>query len=229
MDIRGFIPTSLVDWNGKIVSVVFTPRCNFRCSFCFNRKLLIEPEKLEKISVEQVLNYLKRNSDFLDGVCITGGEPLLQNGLEEFCRKVKSLGMMVKLDTNGAIPSKLKRLIEKKLIDYIAMDIKAPLEKYEKVARVKIDKEKIEESIKLIIDSKIDHEMRSTILPRLHSKEDITEMAKSIRGAKKYFLQQFVPGETLDPKFKNSKQFTQEEFEIIKNECNKYICTELRI
>src|SRR5512137_763965 len=125
MDIRGFIPTSLVDWDGKVVSTVFTPKCNFECCFCHNHELVRSPEKFNRIADEDVLKHLQENADFLDGVCITGGEPTLQRDLFEFCEKVKALGLMVKLDTNGTNPLLLKRMIQKKLVDFIAMDVKA--------------------------------------------------------------------------------------------------------
>ena len=113
MDIRGFVPTSMVDWDGQVVSTIFTPKCNFECVFCHNHELVTCPEKFERVAEEKVVEHLKKNSDFLDGVCITGGEPTLQPGLYGFCEKMKSLGLKVKLDTNGTNPVLLKNLIQK--------------------------------------------------------------------------------------------------------------------
>jgi len=231
MKIKGFIKNTFIEYPGKIAAMIFLPNCNFRCSFCFNPELISDSDKLKDIDEREVFDFLEKNKKWIDGLVLSGGEPTLSKDLPEFIRKIKKMGFLVRIYTNGTNPEMLKQLIDEKLIDSIAMDIKAPLneESYEKVTNVKGMVEKVKNSIELITNSSIDNEMRSTVLPNLHSKEDIIEMAKSIRKAKKYFLQQFIPEKTLDPKFKNCKSFTQEELEIIKDECNKYIPTELRI
>jgi len=228
LEVKGHIPSSLLDYPGKICSVIFLPDCNFRCPFCQNPDLIIKPDKIPNVEHEKIFEHLKSRRKWLDGVCITGGEPCLHRSLPDFLSKIKKLGFLVKLDTNGTNPKMIKELIEKKLVDYIAMDIKAPLKKYDKVARVKVNKNAIQESIDLIINSSVDHEMRSTVLPKLHTKEDIIEMAKTIKKARKYVLQQFRSIKTLDPKFKNCKSFSREQIESIERECNKYIPTEIK-
>jgi pyruvate formate lyase activating enzyme len=231
MKIKGFIKNTFIEYPGKIAAMIFLPNCNFRCSFCFNPELIEDSEKIRDVDEKEVFDFLEKQKKWIDALIISGGEPLLHKDLPEFIKKIKRMGYLVRIYTNGTNPDMLKELIDNKLIDSIAMDIKAPLneESYEKVTNVKGMVEKVKDSIELITNSSIDNEMRSTVLPSLHSKEDIIEMAKSIRRAKMYCLQQFRSEKTLDPKFKNCKAFTQEELEIIKEECNKYVPTELRI
>lgn len=226
--IKGIQKTTLIDYPGKVASTIFMERCNFNCPYCQNPDLVENYEKLDEIPVKELLSFLKSRKKWIDGVCITGGEPTIHKNLPDLIRKIKSLGFLVKLDTNGNNPKMLEGLIKKKLVDYIAMDIKAPLEKYDKVAKVKVNKKDIQKSVDLIMNSGIDYEFRSTILPALHSKEEIIKMAKWLKGAKRYFLQQFKSNITLDPKFRKNKPFTQEELKEIKKECNKYVHTEIR-
>jgi pyruvate formate lyase activating enzyme len=226
--LKGLQKMSLIDYPAKIVSTIFLDGCNFRCPYCQNPDLIKNPDKLPNIKEEELLKFLESRKKWIDGVCITGGEPTTHKDLPKLIKKIKNLNLLVKLDTNGSNPKMLEELIKRKLVDYVAMDIKAPLEKYDKAAKVKINKKNIRKSVGLIIDSGIDYEMRSTILPELHSKEDIIKIAKWLKGAKRYFLQQFRAKVTLDPKFKKCKPFTQEEMEELKKECNKYVHTEIR-
>jgi pyruvate formate lyase activating enzyme len=227
MDIRGFIPTSLVDWDGKVVSTVFTPKCNFECSFCHNHELVKSPEKFEPVSEEKIIAHLKENADFLDGICITGGEPTLQRDLFEFCEKIKSLGFEVKLDTNGTNPTVLKKLIQKKLVDFVAMDIKAPIsmKKYEKISGVKSGYliENVEESIQTLLKSDIDYEFRTTIVPSIHTKEEVKEIARSISGCKKYVLQKFQPENAYSDSLKKERGQTDEEMDCLVKVIKKYV------
>jgi pyruvate formate lyase activating enzyme len=197
MNIRGFVDTSFVDWDGKVSSVVFTGGCNMRCGFCYNFGLVMHPEKFDRIPVEHILDYLRENSDFLDGVCITGGEPTMQKDLEGFCKRVKELGLEIKLDTNGTNPQVLKQLIDQGLIDYAAMDVKARLDEgvYSDLVGVSLNGsvDDIERSIQIIIDSGVDHEFRTTVVPGVHSKEDVRQISKSIANANRYRLQKFQP------------------------------------
>lgn len=211
LDIRGYLPSSFLDYPGKIVSVVFLPGCNFRCPFCFNVEMVKNSRKLKRIEAEEVFNHLKSRKKWLDGICITGGEPTLHKGLFDFISKIKQMGFLVKLDTNGTNPEILKKLIEDKLLDYIAMDIKAPLEKYEKVVESKLDLKKIQESVDIIRNGGVEYEFRSTILPKLHSKEDILGIGKWLKGSKRYFLQQFRPEKTLDKEFQKEKPYSIEQ------------------
>ena len=228
MKISGLQKTSLIDYPGKIASTLFVSNCNFRCPYCYNSDLVFD-KNTEDFKKEKIFKILKQRIKFIDGVCITGGEPTLNEDLPEFISEIKKLNLLVKLDTNGTNPKMLEHLIKNKLIDYIAMDIKAPLDKYNKITNSNVDIKKIKESINIIINSGIDHEMRTTILPSLHTKRDIIEIAKTIKSAKRYFIQQFVSNvRLLDPKLEKSKTFTDNELESIKKECNKYIKTEIR-
>ena len=142
MEIKGFVDLSLVDWDGKLSCVIFLPNCNFRCPFCHNTTLVLHPERGETIPFERVEDYLNKQKDWLDGVCITGGEPTLHNDLPDLCSKLKEIGFLVKVDTNGTNPTMMKELMNKSLINYIAMDIKAPLtaEKYSKATGINAKK-----------------------------------------------------------------------------------------
>ena len=212
MKIAGLQKTSLIDYPDKVAAIVFTQGCPFRCGYCYNPELLpLQSDKL--FSTQVILDFLVRRKKVLDALVITGGEPTLQKDLPQFIKKVKALGYLVKLDTNGTNPEMLKQLISTKTIDYIAMDIKAPIKDYSRVVNVKVDEAKIKKSIKLIMNSGLGYEFRSTILPRLHTKEDLVQMAKLIKGAKRYYLQKFLPqgGKLQDPSFGQAKSFTDKE------------------
>jgi len=228
MLIKGLEKTSLSDWEEKIIAVIFTGGCNFRCGFCFNSELVIGHRKMPEIPKQTIFKFLKKRKNLLDGVCITGGEPLLQKDIAEFIVKIKKLGFAVKLDHNGSMPEKLEYLMHKKLIDYIAMDIKGPLNHYQKITKSQIKPETIKASIDLITSSGIDHEFRSTLVPALHSVQDVVNMAKLIQNGKRYFLQNFKNQKTLDPKFKKYKPFTRNELKRLAKKCSKYIYTEVR-
>jgi pyruvate formate lyase activating enzyme len=195
LDIKGFIETSLIDWDGKVVSVIFLPGCNFRCPYCQNMDLVDHPEKFKTVPEERIFEYLESHRDFIDGVCITGGEPTIHKnkGLTEFIRHVKQEGFLVKLDTNGSDPDYLKELACSGLLDFVAMDIKAPLEDYNKAASVKVNTEAVKESIRFLLSGNIDHEFRTTVAPTITGIPEIEGISKLIAGAKKYVLQQFEP------------------------------------
>jgi pyruvate formate lyase activating enzyme len=220
MEIKGFIDVSFVDWDGKISSVIFLPNCNFRCPFCHNLNLVLNPEKLDTIPFEYVKKQLDRQRGWTDGVCITGGEPTLHSSLPELCSRLKKMGFLVKVDTNGTNPSMLKKLMKKGLIDYVAMDIKAPLtvEKYSKASGVKAEKmlENVNESIEILLGSNMDYEFRTTVVPRLHKKEDIKQICHSLTGCRKYVLQKFdvsLGKTTINPEFNKLQPFTDEEMQ----------------
>ena len=227
--IKGLERTSLIDYPGKVAAVVFLGRCNFRCPFCHNRELVLNPEGIESVAEEDVMDFLREREKWLDGVVISGGEPTLHRELPGFLEKLKGIGYAVKLDTNGTNPEMLKGLMERGLVDFVAMDIKGPLEKYEKSAGVKADTGKIRESIRLIIGSGIEHEFRSTVLPALHTKEDVEEMARMVTGASKFCIQQFRPKNTLDPSFGKEKPFSREEMKELQEICGKHVGTEVRL
>ena len=190
MQIAGFVPNSFVDYPGKIAALIFAPGCNMNCWYCHNHHLLVRGADSVVYNPGSILADLERKKGFLDAVVLTGGEPTLQSGLDDFARAVKELGYLVKLDTNGTRPDVIRALHEEHLLDYIAMDIKAPFEKYEAVCRRRIDMDKVKESIALIMESGIDYEFRTTFSPDLTS-EDIVKLASYIKGAKCYTLQQY--------------------------------------
>ncbi len=212
MQIGGLQKLTLIDFPGRLAATIFLTGCNFRCPFCYASELVL-PEKIKKqpkISQTELFKFLKERKKLIDGVVLCGGEPTISKGLMSLIKKIKKMGFLVKLDTNGADPKTLKKLIDEKLIDYVAMDLKAPKEKYQKVTGTKIDIKKIQKSIDILKEGKVDYEFRSTIVPTLHKKEDVIEMAKWIRGAKKYYLQNFRPEKTIDPKFEKIKPYPLE-------------------
>ena len=218
MEIKGAIDFSLADWDGKISSVFFLPNCNFRCPFCHNSTIVLHPEREDSIPFERVENYLKKQRGWIDGVCITGGEPTLHGDLPDLCSKLKEMGFLVKVDTNGTNPTMVKELIENGLVDYIALDIKAPLtvEKYSKAIGVNAEKllGRVKETARMLMESKMDYEFRTTVVPTLHEKKDIEEICRGIKGCKKYVLQKFdvsLGKTTLNPAFSKLKPFTNEE------------------
>ena len=193
MLINGFQKLTILDYPGKVACIVFTPGCNFRCPFCHNAALVTHIDKETYIDVDEVLAYLKKRQGLLDGVVITGGEPLLQDGIEEFIAEIKSLGYSVKLDTNGSFPEKLISIVKKGLVDYVAMDIKNSKEKYGKTIGVNdFDIAPIERSVDFLLQGNVDYEFRTTIVDGFHTLQDIQDIVVWIKGAHKYFLQNFV-------------------------------------
>jgi pyruvate formate lyase activating enzyme len=206
MEFRGWQKTSLLEYPGKISTVLFTGGCNFRCPFCYNSDLVLRPEKLKRISEGDVLDFLKRRRKLYQAVMVTGGEPTVHRDLPEFFKKVKSLGLMAGLETNGTNPGMLKALIRDKLIDFVAMDVKTSLkrEKYMKAAAISDGRlfGNVLKSVEMLKDSGMDYEFRTTVVPGMHTEGDILEIADQLKGSKKYVLQKFIPRETtLDPEF----------------------------
>lgn len=193
MNFSGFQKLTLLDFPGHVACTLFSHGCNFRCPYCHNAMLVTEEKSGDVFSDEEILSYLKKRKGILDGVCFTGGEPLIQKELPDFIRKVKELGFLVKLDTNGSFPERLKELVGEGLVDYVAMDIKNSLSKYGDTIDIKnFSTEKVEQSIDFLIGSSINFEFRTTIVAEYHTIQDIEDIAKRIKGAKKYFLQNFV-------------------------------------
>lgn len=211
MRIEGFIKTTLSDWDGKVSCMAFVPGCNFSCPFCHNPHMVKGGE--EAVDNDEILNYIKNNNDFLDGFVISGGEPTLNRDLYVFLKDIKKLGLDIKIDTNGSSPDVLDDLIGAKLVDYVAMDVKSPLvpEKYSVATGGYEDVAKIKESIRIIMESGIDYEFRTTVFPEAVSIEDVIEIAKSLRGAKRYCIQQFRPGVTMDPEAGKVKPYSQKQ------------------
>lgn len=192
MKISGLQKTTLLDFPGRVAATIFTAGCNFRCPFCHNSDLLDGGED-GCYSEEEVLDFLIKRRNILEGVCISGGEPTLQPDLESFIRQIRKIGLAVKLDTNGYRPDVLKMLCRKGLLDYIAMDIKASREHYTQVSGVsRLHMEKIDESIEFLLSGRIAYEFRTTVVRGLHSSEDFRQMGPWIEGCLKYFLQCFT-------------------------------------
>lgn len=229
MRIGGFQKISLVDFPGKISSIIFTVGCNFRCPFCYVPELVLQEKikEIKKISEAYIFSYLRKNKKFIDAVVITGGEPTLQPDLVSFVRKIKSMNFLVALETNGTNPSIIQTLINDKLIDYIEVDIKTKLtfEKYnEIVGNVLTHKifENVKKSIKLLINSDIKYEFRTTIIKEYHSINDILDICKSIKGVKNYYLQNVKnPGNLIGRK--KLTPFSNKEIEKIIKKGRKFV------
>jgi len=189
MKIGGFQKTSLLDYPDRISAIVWTSGCNFRCPFCYNKNLALGTAEL--FPHDEILSFLLKRKTLLEGVVISGGEPLLHDDLVDFIKKIKNLQLLVKIDTNGAFPEQLRELLEQQLVDYIAMDVKAPKKKYSQLTGIKIDLSKIEASIDIIRTKAPAYEFKTTFIPGLLTKEDIIEIAQWLNGADTYFLQQF--------------------------------------
>jgi len=210
MKIGGLQKTSLLDYPEEVSAIIWTVGCNFNCPFCYNKDLV--KSKTSEISEDEVLSFLDKRKKILDGLVISGGEPFLQKDLKSFCKKVKKIGYKIKIDTNGTFPDKLKELIDEKLVDYIAMDVKAPTKKYDKLAGKKIDIKKIKKSIGILQNSGIDYEFKTTYVPSLLVKKDIIEIGKRLDGSEKYFLQQFKNDTpTLSSDLEKVKSYSKEE------------------
>jgi pyruvate formate lyase activating enzyme len=222
VEIKGLQKTSLIDYPGKVCAVVFFGGCDFRCLFCYNVELVLNPERLKTIPEEEFLEFQKKRKKWLDGIVLGGGEPCIQQNLPGFIRKIKNLGFLVKLDTNGSKPEMLEKLLKENLLDYIAMDIKSPLEKYDKAAGVKVNKKAIQKSIDLIRNSGVDYEFRTTVVPRFLDKNDLFIIGKWLKGSKRFFIQQFRSQTTINPEFQKEKSFKPEELNEFKDMLKPY-------
>ena len=193
MNFNGFQKLTLLDYPGHVACTLFTAGCNFRCPFCHNASLVTHISDSEHYSEEFVLDYLSKRKGIIDGVCITGGEPLLHDGLEDFIKKVKNMDYLVKLDTNGYLPDRLISLVNNGLVDYVAMDIKNSKEKYVLSAGIdSLDITQIEKSVSFLLENHVEYEFRTTVVNELHTLQDIESAAEWISGAQKYFLQSFT-------------------------------------
>lgn len=192
MKIEALQKLTLLDYPGKMAATVFTYGCNLRCPFCHNA-LLVTEESAGGIDTEEVLSFLSKRKGMLEGVCVTGGEPLLQPDIEDFLKAIKDMGFMVKLDTNGTFPKKLKDIVRKGLVDYVAMDIKNCRDKYALTSgKTCMDLTAIDESIKFLLSGEIEAEFRTTVVKNFHTEEDLLKITHWISGCDRYFLQQFV-------------------------------------
>ncbi len=218
----GFQKLTLLDFPGKVACTVFTKGCNFRCPFCHNTNLVTLDGQEQSIPEDEVLSYLKKRQGILEGICVSGGEPLLHHDLPEFLTKVKALGYAIKLDTNGSFPDKLKELAKQGLIDYVAMDIKNSIEKYPQTSGCQtLNLDHIHESIDFLLQGNLDFEFRTTVVEELHTVTDIQSIARRIEGDTKYFLQNFVDSGNIIEK--NLHPVNDETLEMMKQSAAQFV------
>ncbi len=223
MKIGGLQKISLIDYPGHLSAILFTQGCNFHCPYCHNPELVQETAAL--IPEEEVFAFLKRRMQLLDAVTITGGEPTIHTDLISFIKRISDLGFLVKLDTNGTNPHIVRALITRKLISYVAMDIKAPLTRYGETAARPVDIDALQESIALLKSNKIPYEFRTTIVKSLITPDDFDSIGETIRGASRYYLQRFVPTKTLNPAFLKKVCYSESELESIRTRMEQYVTT----
>lgn len=222
MEFGGIEKLTLVDYPGKVACMVYTIGCNFRCPYCHNPELVDETVEA-RVTEHDFFCFLNARRDMLDGVVITGGEPTMHDDLPRVMREIKNRGFLVKLDSNGTRPQMLREAIEGRLVDYIAMDIKSPLKAYGTVVARPVNTEAIEESIKLLINSNVDYEFRTTIVKGMLSRQDLGQMGKEIRGAKRYVLQKFVSTKILNPQFRNKVSYSDDEMKGFQEMLTPYV------
>ncbi|MBI5037419.1 MAG: anaerobic ribonucleoside-triphosphate reductase activating protein [Candidatus Kerfeldbacteria bacterium] len=217
MRIGGLQKFSMIDYPGLVSAIVFTTGCNFRCGYCHNPELVKPEYFLPPIPVEDILEFLRARQGKLEAVVITGGEPTVHPDLPQFIGAIKALGYKIKLDSQGTNPAMLDSLIQDRLIDYIAMDIKGPLNRYAEITNMPVNPADIQESIRLIMASGLPYEFRTTIVREQLGTADFRSMAQLIRGAEKYYLQKFIPTKANDSSFLNKHPYTDDELrEIMK-------------
>lgn len=224
MKICGFQKLTLLDYPGKTAATVFTGGCNFRCPFCHNGDLVLSHNDMDEITEDEIFSVLNRRKGFLDGVCVTGGEPLMWQDTEDFLKKIKDMGYLVKLDTNGSYPERLEKIIESGSIDYVAMDIKNSPSSYSKTVGLEsFDTLSVKKSVEIIRASGIDHEFRTTLVKGLHTPKDMEEIGKWLEGERKYFLQAFKMSDNVIDK--SMSGFEKEELEKMLEIVRIYIPT----
>lgn len=225
MKIGGLQKLSLVDYPGKVAASIFTIGCNFRCGFCHNPELVLPEKYTAELNTDEVLHFLESRVGKLDGVAISGGEPTLHKDLPDFIRKLKKMGYAIKLDSQGSNPDMLECLISQKLLDFIAMDVKGPLEKYSQIMSWPIEPKIIEKSIQIIMSSGLDYEFRTTVVKSQLEYSDFDNIGNMVKGAKRYALQKFRPNVEMvnTAEFKHAKTYSDEEFQKIKTIMEKYV------
>ena len=228
VEIKGLEKFAPRDFPGHISSTVFLGGCNFRCPFCHNSDLVLRPEILPTFPLDYFLSFLDSRKGWLEGICISGGEPLLQDDLETLLILIKGRNLLVKIDINGSFPSRLEDLIRKKLVDHIAMDVKAPLKRYQEVTRATVNEEDIVRSVDIIKNSGLGYVFRTTLVPGLVGPEDIKKICQMLDGANIFQLQQFVPLNTLDSHYLQKKPYRREEIQGLARIAEPYF-SEVRI
>jgi len=219
-EIKGFLETSFLDWPGKLCSVLFLPRCNFRCPYCHNHLLVLHPERYASIPLEDVFSRLQSFRGWIDGVCITGGEPTLERDLPRLIHEFKNRGFLVKLDTNGSNPQMLEDLLKNREIDFVSMDVKAPLDpfSYRRSTGVAIDLDLILKSVDLLKREEVEYQFRMTVVPGLHGEEEIKRLGGQLRAGDRFILQNFNPENPLDPSLKNVTPYDSKALKAIEKE-----------
>ena len=224
MVIAGFQKSTLLDYPGKVSALIFTYGCNLRCEYCHNPELVILPCKKSSIVKDQeVLDFLKSRKKLLDALTITGGEPTIQKDLIPFIKKVKRLGYLVKLDTNGTNSKIVEKILDLNIVDYWAMDVKYEKELYKQNLKDDIKYNEIKRSIKLIMGRANDYEFRTTYVKGIHTLESAKGIGELIKGAKRYYIQNFRPGKTINPLLNSRNSFTEAELQSIKKVMHKYV------
>lgn len=223
MLIGGMQKNSLIDYPGKVSAALFTIGCNMRCGYCHNPELVLPERYANSMNLDEIFDFLEARKGKLDGIVISGGEPTMQPDLYDFIKTIKEMGYLVKLDTQGTNSKILKKLIEDKLIDFVAMDVKGPLDKYVMLAARPVDLDTILESISIIRDSGIDHEFRTTVVKEQINPSDFQKIGELVKGAKRFALQKFRPGNTVSPSFSRKTTYSDEEFEGFKEIMSKYV------
>ena len=213
---------TIIDYPGKIACVAYTIGCNFRCPYCHNPELVDETVETH-ITERELYDFLDTRKGLLEGVVITGGEPTIHDDLFRVMQEIKTRGFLVKLDTNGTHPATLEQAIEQGLVDYVAMDIKSPLAKYSRTVARGVDTDAIQKSISLLRSSPVEYEFRTTVIKGLLSPEDIEEIGRDIKGAKRYYLQKFVSAKILNPQFRKKTTYSDAEFEAFRDQLKNYV------
>jgi pyruvate formate lyase activating enzyme len=207
MNIKGLHKTSLIDYPGKICSIIFTGGCNLRCKYCHNPELACDSCNLKTLTNDDALSFMKKRCSLIDGISISGGEPTLAKNLFDFIRSVKDIPLAVKIDTNGLNPDVIDHLIQNRLLDYVAIDIKTSPEKYELLTNRKVDFSLIVRTVELVRASGVDYELRTTCIPSFVTLEDFVSIKVEIGHVKQYFIQQFINDVTLDPSLSNCEPY----------------------
>lgn len=217
----------MLDWEGMLASTLFLPGCNFRCPYCQNPDLVLHPERLPTQPFSRIREFIVEREGWIEGVCITGGEPCLHNDLPGLCRSIKELGVGVKLDTNGSFPEVLEGLLGEGLVDYVAIDIKAPLEPRAYRLATGVDRadlvDRVGRSIELARGSGVEHEFRTTVVPILHGPPEVAAIAELLEGEERFALQYFSPKSTIDPRYSSLKPFTEEDMEAMLASARRFV------
>ncbi|MHB0975978.1 MAG: anaerobic ribonucleoside-triphosphate reductase activating protein [Candidatus Aquicultorales bacterium] len=234
LGVVGTIPSSMLDWEGKVVSVLFTAGCNFRCPFCHNAELVVEPEKLPGIPWKTIRSHLEKKAGWIDGVCVTGGEPTLNPHLETLAEEIKALNLALKLDTNGTRPEILDDLLTKDLLDYVALDIKTAFAKYQLVGAGADVEDTVRRSVTMLIEAErrgqIQAEFRTTSVPGFADPEDIRDIAEFLgqAGAGRYTIQRYNPENVLDKEASPETTYPKERLVELAGECSEFVPTAAR-